>query len=683
MASLAVKKKPLTDREFLARLEISDTIRNPEFSHIREKIRRNTICHTGRSRLVSEMRTSYCAESLRILSEADSALNNTFTILGFPPHRFAGQIDWSTDFVSGLGWTSDYYLSVPIVRWNDTSDIKVPWELSRGHYLATLAQAWYLTRKQSYAAKFTNLIESWMRDNQYLRGPNWTCPMEAAIRMVNWVAAAEILAECDGISDRFWFNFYLCLYQHAEFIEENLEFISRGMNTNHYLSNLMGLLLAGQVFDCPSAEIWRNYALSELEKEIKLQTYPDGFCYESSLNYHQLTTEIMLVSYAIGRGEDTFSSNFRRQLERMIQLIHTLQKPDGTLPNFGDDDSGRILVLDARPIQEPGKLRELGADLLGRTDLMRSDRQPMEARWLAFGQTARISDSNRDERSADRVSSAFGDSGLGVMRNDDLYIFVTANNVGTGGLGNHKHNDLLSIEVSDGKTNYIVDSGTYTYTSNPTERNHYRSTSHHSVPSVQGRELNRLLPKMLFALRKDGDVRITRWESCESYDHIEARHTAYERLSNPAVISRAVHFDKKGRFFVVLDRFRGMGGDHTFNNSLIIGDATVAESGDSIVLRSRVEDGKRMTIRSLNAGWSRTTLDHEISKCYGSKQPAQRVLYSVRAAMPCHMLWAGIPAQAEDHADKLNDEIDTVLRLLCWERFKQPIGSIKPEMATA
>jgi hypothetical protein len=67
----------------------------------------------------------------------------------------------------------------------DGSDVRVLWELNRlGHFL-TLADAYSLTDDERYAAEFFAQLQSWIEQNPYGRGPNWTCAMEVALRAMN------------------------------------------------------------------------------------------------------------------------------------------------------------------------------------------------------------------------------------------------------------------------------------------------------------------------------------------------------------------------------------------------------------------------------------------------------------------------------------------------------------------
>jgi len=87
------------------------------------------------------------------------------------------------------------------------------------------------------------------------------------------------------------------------------------------------------------------------------------------------------------------------------------------------------------------------------------------------------------------------------MRDKDNYAIISAGEVGSRGLGNHKHNDDLSFELCvHGKT-FIVDPGTYSYTADPVMRDLFRSVESHNVVQVDGKETNELVRDDLFRIR--------------------------------------------------------------------------------------------------------------------------------------------------------------------------------------
>ena len=72
-----------------------------------------------------------------------------------------------------------------MTRLDDDSDAKVPWELSRGHQMLTLARAACLFEDHRYADELERQLDSWLQDNPPGVGINWVNAMEVALRAVN------------------------------------------------------------------------------------------------------------------------------------------------------------------------------------------------------------------------------------------------------------------------------------------------------------------------------------------------------------------------------------------------------------------------------------------------------------------------------------------------------------------
>lgn len=679
MASIACKKRPLSAEQFESIVTRGSKFKDAA-SYISALMRNNRVIGVvDRDTLLSTAKSHYPETVDRIVARADETMSQTFRILGFPPHRFPNRIEWQKDFIADIAWDKDYYLSVPLVMWNNNSDLKLPWELSRGHYLVWLAEAWQFTGNTSYILKLISLIEDWIESNPYPYGINWTCSMEAAVRLINWIAAFEIFAGSETVTIEFAEKFYRMVYQHAVYIEENLEVIGDGMNTNHYLTDLLGLLIAGSLFcELPEGRNWRDLAKTELENEMIAQTLSDGFCYESSMNYQTLTSEIYLLAYIIESRREGFSQEYRDRLEAMLRLSQAFLKPDGTLPNFGDGDSGRILIFDGVDKPDPEKLLDIGALALKLPDLRTSpDRPPFDSLQLLGPDVLQTSEYLRCGIEQPKVSQLCRESGLATLRKDDLYLFFGANPIGSGGVGGHKHNDMLTIEISCGETNFIVDSGTYTYTSNSTIRNRFRSTGFHSVPAVKNIEQNRFIPRILFAIRPDADVTVKRWESNDRYDIVEAEHSAYTRLPEPLLILRSIYFDKTNDFWVFKDSFYGHG-SFDFQSNLILGDVTAEILGNDRIKLNSKSDDTVLEIISFSPGWSGEIIPHEISPHYGMKKEGAKITLSHNGMAPTDMIWSAIPSRVgQDLTDKIV-AANRVIHELGWSEAKgeEPISGL-------
>jgi len=156
---------------------------------------------------------------------------------------------------------------------------------------------------------------------------------------------------------------------------------------------------------------------------------------------------------------------------------------------------------------------------------------------------------------------------LYIMRAQKDYVLFNCGPVGTRGVGNHKHNDLLAIEVHLGGEDILVDPGSYLYTSDPEARNAFRGTAAHNTVMVDGIEQNRFVPKQLFCLQPDAHPRVLVWETGTTRDSVVAEHNGYARCADPVVHRRTVTLERSNGHIEVLDSFlnpAGGSGTHEF-----------------------------------------------------------------------------------------------------------------------
>ncbi|HMI99770.1 MAG TPA: alginate lyase family protein [Gaiellaceae bacterium] len=398
-----------------------------------------------------------------VLERADAVLAHRFDLLGSGPTDLGREIDWRSDFKTGRRWPLRHG-SLLRLAYGDGSDVKVPWELSRGQHLPLLAAAHKLTGDRRYLDELGAELESWIADNPPELGPNWASTMDVAVRAANWVAALALCAE--DVAGEAWFERALAsLLLHGRFVRSHLEWsAARG---NHYLADVVGLLPVAALY-AGSAEgrEWAEWAAGELVAEMEHQVRRDGTAHEASTAYHRLVTELFVCgtqaadALVPGRLPDWY----RERLERMLGFIRDYTRPDRLAPQIGDADDGRFLPLG-----------DYGADSRDHRHLFEHF-EPATA------------------------SAAYPDGGYYVLRSGGLYAIVRCGDTGRHGRGGHGHNDQLSFELAvDGRA-LIVDPGTYVYTADPAERNRFRSTRFHSTLSIDGLEQNELRDDDLFLM---------------------------------------------------------------------------------------------------------------------------------------------------------------------------------------
>ncbi len=507
----------------------------------------------------------------KIIIAADQVCAHIFDLLGSGPTPLGQQIDWHTDFKSKYRWNPrQFYSDIRPAPHPGGYDIKIPWELSRCQHFAWLGQAYWLTGNEKYAQEFVTEVLDWIAHNPPLVGVNWNCTMDVAIRTVNWLWGYAFFQNSPAITDNFRLQFFKSLLLHGRHIIRNLEW-SESLTSNHYLTNIVGLVYLGILLpELKEPRQWREFSLNELEKEMFKQVYQDGVDFEGSTSYHRLVTELFLSATLLAQlNGHKFSNTYMQRLEKMIEFIMALSRPDGCSPLIGDNDNGRLhrLKIWEHPEREWSDFRYLlaiGALMFERDDFTQAAcDQWEEAIWM-FGEKAfraRQETYSPRKQSLPLPSQAFPNTGIYILRHNDFHLTVDAGGNGQNGNGGHAHNDTLSFELYMNDQAWIVDPGTSTYTANYFDRNLSRSTGMHNTIVIDRREHNQYAPDQLFRMENDVTPLILQWKTephhlklaaCFSYSDFDSSIGAVD-------IQRFFHYDIIDMSLTIQDTIKGQG----------------------------------------------------------------------------------------------------------------------------
>jgi hypothetical protein len=616
------------------------------------------ICHL--------LRKNYPEFVIETLGNAEHVCENCFDVLGSGSTYLGAKINWHLDFKSGRTWKRDLYRNVPLIFWGDNSDVKVPWEISRFQYLTSLALAYRLSNLNKYHHKFITLIEDWIFENPCPYGINWASAMEISIRALNWLAAYELF-DSESFSTDFKSKFFHVLYKHGYLIRQHLTNCPLEMNNNHYIIDLTGLLVVGRLFfNLEDGRLWHEFARKELEKELFNQVSPDGTCYESSLNYQIMMLDTYLFVYNFERRFGCgFQDEWKARIMQSCAALYSLSKNDNTVPNFGDSGSDRLFKIVKRHERDTRDILDLASVAIGLKGYCAEKVSPVPELLLWCGENGfrQYFDRLISERKKKR-SMFFEDSGLAVMRDKRSYLGFFANAATELVFAGHKHNDLLSIEFSYGDENFIVDSGTYVYTGDSSCRNYFRKTASHSTLEVDGQEINRFLPKILFSVRKDAEINDITWDSNPEFDSISASHSGYMRLDSPVMTRRSIQFDKAGSVYLIKDEFLGSG-NHLFSGNIILNQNITAGIIDNqIVLKS--DSGQMAMIVMVSGKWHLEKIPHYISRSYGEKLESWKIHYSLIDQAPQTCIWGLFGADSYKEMQRKSLYFYSVLNRLGW-----------------
>lgn len=458
------------------------------------------------------------------IAKASLICEHIFDLLGSNPKKLSPegegyqQIDWHSDFKSGYRWDPKVFFRHIRYGHVEGVDIKVPWELSRFQHLNILGQTYLITKDKKYLDEFVNQITDWIDNNPVGFGVNWYYAMDVAIRVANWLVASEYFFKEDTLPKDFLYKFYLSVYEHGKFIRSHLE--RSKIATNHYLSDIVGLFFIA--IYCPflkESKKWLGFCIKELANAMGKQVYEDGCDFEASTSYHRLALEMFFYcSLLAERGGVSLPKAYEDKLKKMFEVSLYCIKPNGFIPQIGDNDSGRFLIFAKRPILEHKYLLTLASIYYKDSSFKLPNFNFDEEAFWVFGNKGKKSYDELPSRIDPLTSKSFPDAGWFIIRHHNDYCFISCGSNGQNGIGGHAHNDKLSFELMIGGKDIIVDPGTYVYSSYPDERNKFRSTGYHNTISFNGFEQNKISDKNIFKLIED--VRIVNFDLAETVDEI-------------------------------------------------------------------------------------------------------------------------------------------------------------------
>lgn len=465
-------------------------------------------------------------------------------------------IHWHKDFRSGHEWSKDLWYFDRRLAPMAGADIKFPWELSRFIHVGTLAHGDY----DAGGHEFILQILDWITENPRFFGVNWASELVVAGRAINWIWGLNlfrpVLERYPGVRR----IIATSLYDHLIYLTRNLAY-HEIYTHDHYLGDLVGILYICAAFpEFPKSDEWCLFSIHGIHSEMYRQVLVDGYSQMMSSNYHRFVTELFVSGVALAERIPTtrrarlkekkpacawpyvsygsesdlgwdmesqvFSTQFYAKLQKMAHYTAVLTKPNGLVPQFGDNDSARVHRFWPYPDQDVRDHRHL----LSTVGELLCDDGLLELGWPCILEGRLISGGLRVHTASGVVASVvtsgrvmFPNSQIAVLKNNQIYLAITCSPNGyQDGRGGHGHNDKLSFELNVLGEDLIVDGGCPYYTSHPDMRNAYRSTAAHNTLSVSGREQDPL-PVNLFSLPQSCNPKL----SLDPNGVVEGSHVGY------------------------------------------------------------------------------------------------------------------------------------------------------------
>jgi hypothetical protein len=413
----------------------------------------------------------------RAIDRARRASSGKWTVLGYGEVSIPAADGWAEDRVHGYRWPHRYFSFIDFVAADKHCDVKIPWELSRLQYLVWLAEGYLFdpAARDTFVPRYTAIVEDWIESNRPGFGVNWTSAMEVAIRGLNLMLSAAVLAE--DLPARTRDLVIQSLADHYAFLRRFPELSD--VPGNHYLTDLLGevglSVVVGEGGDFA-------HAIEAFIAEADRQFEPDGCHIERAPVYHRLCTDMVAMAAAFAaRQTVTPPDRMLQILERSISFARFIADTHAILPVIGDCDSGQVLEL-ALPARDASALLALADDHDGRN-------LPDQTVWWRA-----IAGNDGVKVSTSRPPRAGSRSGFLIARSGPCCVAMRVGAQGLGGRAPHDHDDAQSVWVSAEGRDLIVDRGCHSYTLDPAIRIADISSRAHNVlqpvagPRFGGRE---------------------------------------------------------------------------------------------------------------------------------------------------------------------------------------------------
>jgi hypothetical protein len=594
-----------------------------------------------------------------VIERAARITRGQFDLLGFSRLSFGDPLDWHLEPRSGKRTPPVHWSRIDFLDADVAGDKKITWELNRHQYFMTLGRAYWRTRDELYARTFVAHLSAWMDANPPQVGINWASNLEVAFRSIAWLWALYFFKDSQHLTPALFTRALKFLYLHGRHLET---YLSTYFSPNtHLTGEALGLFYLGTLLpELRRAAHWRATGKRILLAQLDRHVRPDGVYFEQSSYYHRYTTDFYTHLYILAQANgESFAPLLQTKLTALLDHLMGIMRPDGTTPFFGDDDGGRLAMLDERAPNDFRAALSTGAALFGRSDYKFLAAEPAEETLWLLGAAGLDAFDRLEARAPLSESRAFPDGGYYVMRDgwtrSSNYLLIDCGPHGADNCG-HAHADALAFELAAQGRTLLVDPGTYTYTGAAAMRDYFRSAGAHNTLTVDGESSS--LPAGPFRWKHIAHATTRRWISRPRFDYFEGAHDGYMRLDDPVGHSREVLF-LKGDYWIMRDRVRG-GGTHRYDLHFHFAAGAspfIDAEGETTQAAARERapgvPGLEIFTFAGNGDWR--VREGWVSSCYGERTAAPVCVFSAEAEGASEFITFLVPRDATQPAPHLRE----------------------------
>jgi len=377
------------------------------------------------------------------------------------------------------------------VKTFDTSgvDIKCVWEASRFDWMIPICQR-LAAGQRSELEKLNLWLNDWAESNPNYLGANWMCAQECSVRLLHFVAGAEILVGHVDLDDGGF-----------EFVENHLKRIAastsyaRAQQNNHIISEAVALYIGGAFLRRHSRSAGVRHqakGLSILEKLVPALFEADGMFSQYSTNYQRMVIDLLVFAEGMRRkyGLDRFSDHFYATSQTAVSWLGSVLQGDGkSVPNLGGNDGSRVLAFDDTDYRDFSSTFAIGEGMFCSQAGENDDVFSTYAAWLGIPTEAIATSAGDDVKALTAPDPSFP-----KLASDDAIAFLRTPHFRF----RPSNSDALHVDFWVAGLNVLRDAGSYSYAQDLGDLAEYHGGAGHNSVMFDNRETMPFVGRFLF-----------------------------------------------------------------------------------------------------------------------------------------------------------------------------------------
>ncbi|WKN40985.1 alginate lyase family protein [Tunicatimonas pelagia] len=470
-------------------------------------------------------------------------------------------IDWHLDISSQSRFPKTFAKDINI-RTSEYGSAKHVWEVNRLQFLPLLGLQYRATHNEEVLQQFQTIVQSWIDDNPYLVGVNWYSNIEVNIRLIVWFFCWELFDVSLLIQRNDQFKKFVeeqwvpTIYLHCLYSHQNPSYYSSA--NNHLISEYAGLFVAASYWKFAESEKWLRDAKAGLEKEIVLQHSANGINKEEAAEYIQFITDFFLIPFVVaGATDNPFSGGYQNKLEQILDYIFQMMDVRGNIPYYGDEDDGKVILLEGGHPDNFKSLLTSGIVLFGNSHWKNKSAGWDTKNAVLFGDQGKQAFDRVEASSTNQPSRLYTEEGHFFLRKqqgkEEIYIHMDAAPLGFLSIAAHGHADALAFDVHIDGYPIITDAGTYTYHTDAEWRNYFIGTLAHNTIRVNHTDQAKSTGPTMWI--EHYHPKVIKSETTHQQDTVVAEHNGYKKLG--LTHRRSLVLDKQTNTITITDNLSG------------------------------------------------------------------------------------------------------------------------------